>query len=92
MKTVLARHPDLLEQLGEQLARPAHERQRLLVLVHAGRLAHEHEVGVRVPRPEHDVGAGLRERAARARLSLPVELDELRAALLCAAWVHGGRA
>jgi hypothetical protein len=44
------------------------------------------------PEPNTTLVRVFEKRAARARLSLPVELDELRAALLCAAWVHGGRA
>ena len=66
MKTSLALEPDLPEQLVEQLARPAHEREPLLVLVQARRLAHEHQVGVGVAGAEHQLGAGLDQRAARA--------------------------
>ena len=51
-KTSAARQPDLAEQLVEQLARLADERDALLVLVRPGRLADEHQVGVRVARPE----------------------------------------
>src|SRR6185436_20666213 len=61
---LLAREPDLLQELVKELAGAAHERQALLVLVHPGRLAHEHEIGVRVAGPEHDPGARLREWAA----------------------------
>jgi hypothetical protein len=82
---VLARQADLLEQLVEQLAGAADERQALLVLVHAGRLADEHQVRVGVARPEHHPRPGLRQRAAGAHRRLPVQLDELSAALLCAA-------
>ena len=66
MKTSRAAQPVLDEQLLKQLARPAHERQALGVLVDARRLAHEHQVGVGVARAEHDLGAGLVQRAARA--------------------------
>ena len=31
------------------------EREALLVLVEAGSLAHEHQIGVRIARPEHDL-------------------------------------
>ena len=85
MKTSLAGEADLLEQLVQQLPGAADERQTLLVLVHAGRLADEHQVGVRVARSEHHLGAGLEERAALAGGCLPVQLDELGAALLRAA-------
>ena len=45
----VARQPDALEQPVEQLPGLADERDALLVLVEAGRLADEHQVGVRVP-------------------------------------------
>ncbi len=41
-------HPDLPQQLVEQLARLADERQPLLVLVGSRRLTDEHQLGVRV--------------------------------------------
>ena len=62
-----ARQPDPAEELVEELARLADERDALLVLVEPGRLADEHEVGVRASRAEHDLRTSLRERAARAR-------------------------
>ena len=85
MKTSSRASPISSEQLVQQLPGPADERQALLVLVHAGRLAHEHQVGVRVARSEHHLGAALEERAALAAGCLPVQLDEVRAALLRAA-------
>ncbi len=63
---VAALEPDLREQLLEQLPGLADERETLLVLVEAGRLADEHEVGARVARPEHHLRAPLRKAAARA--------------------------
>ena len=51
-------------RLLEQLARLADERDALLVLVEAGRLADEHQVGVRVARAEDDLGAALGERGS----------------------------
>ncbi len=52
--------PDLAEQLVEQLAGLADERLALLVLVEAGRLADEHQVGVGVAGAEHDRSCGPR--------------------------------
>ena len=63
---VAARHPDLREQLLEQLPGLADERQALLVLVEARRLADEHQVGVRIAGAEHDLRPPLREPAAGA--------------------------
>ena len=62
-------------------ARPD-EREPLAVLLGAGGLAHEHQVGVGVARAEDDVGPGLRERAELAHGSFAVHLDEALAALL----------
>src|SRR5262249_17954683 len=61
---LLALHPDFVEQLVEQLARPAHERKPLLVLAGPGRLADEHQLRVGVAVSEHDRLAGCRELAA----------------------------
>src|SRR5207248_10684661 len=44
---VVARHPDTGEQLREQLPRRPDERDALLALVEAGRLADEHQVAGR---------------------------------------------
>ena len=52
-----AREPDPLEQPVEQLPRLTHERNPLLVLVEARRLADEHQVGVRAPGAEDDLRA-----------------------------------
>jgi hypothetical protein len=82
---VVAGEADLLQELVQELPGPAHERQALLVLVHAGRLTDEHQVGVRVARSEHHLRPGLEERTALAGRRLPVQLDELGAALLRAA-------
>ena len=65
-----ASQPDSREQLVEQLPRLPDERDALLVLVEARRLADEHEVGVRAARAEDDLRATLREGAARAGLGL----------------------
>ena len=64
--TSCAGEADAREQLLEQLARLADERQPLLVLVEARSLADEHQVGVRVARSEHDLRATLRQTATRA--------------------------
>ena len=65
---VRARQADLVEQLLEQPPGLADERQALLVLVRAGRLADEHQVGVGVARAEDDRVARRRElRAAACR-------------------------
>ena len=71
-------HPDSREQPVEELPRLADERNALLVLVEPGSLAHEHEVGVRVTDPVHDLRAGLREPAARAsRCLVPQETQRV---------------
>src|SRR5207302_11450427 len=56
-----ARQPDAGEQLVEQLSRLSDERQALLVLVEAGRLADEHQLRARVAGAEDDLCAPLRE-------------------------------
>jgi hypothetical protein len=58
---LVAGQPDLAQQRVEQLSGLADERQALLVLVAPGRLADEHQVGVRVARAEDDRVARLRE-------------------------------
>ena len=78
MNTSRARQADLAEQRVEQPPRLADERQALLVLVGAGRLADEHQVGVRVARAEHDLGPrGGQLRALRAGLRLLPDRLEL---------------
>ena len=54
----------------------ADEGEALLVLVEAGRLADEHEVGVRVADSEHDLRTALGEPAARAARGLLLQLVE----------------
>src|SRR5205807_2877896 len=49
---LFARESDAGEQLLEQLPGGADERDSLLVLVKAGRLAHEHQIGMRLTRAE----------------------------------------
>ena len=58
--------PDPRQQLVEQLARLAHERLALLILVEPRSLANEHQVGARVAGAEDDLGAALRQPALRA--------------------------
>ena len=55
---------------GEQLPGRPHERLALLVLVGAGRLAHEHQVRLGVAHPEDDLLAPARQLAARALAQL----------------------
>ena len=61
-----ALQPDAAEQLVEQLSRLADEGDPLLVLVEAGRLADEHQLGVRVSGAEDDLRASGRKRTTRA--------------------------
>src|SRR5262245_29261307 len=63
---LLAPHADGLDDPREELAGTADERQALLVLVSAGRLAHEHERRARVALAEDDVLPPVRKLAARA--------------------------
>jgi hypothetical protein len=63
---VVTRKPDVGEQLVEQLASRAHERDALFVLVEAGSLAHEHEIGDRDARAEHNLSAASGECALGA--------------------------
>jgi hypothetical protein len=81
---VAALQPDLLEQLVQQLAGLADERQPLLVLVAAGRLPDEHQVGVGVARAEDHGGAGRGELGAAGAIPrLVVDgLERLPALLL----------
>ncbi len=77
-----ARHPDLAEQLLEQFPGGAHERQPLLVLARAGRLADEHQLGVGVARAEHDrLTRRCQLGAARTGLRLGVERLQCLASL-----------
>ena len=64
---VVAGEADPLDEAGEQLPGAADERHAGEVLLLPGALAHEHQVGVRVADAEHHLGAGLGERALRAR-------------------------
>ena len=76
-----AREADALEQPVEQLPRLPDERHALLVLVEPGRLADEHQVGIRAPRAEDDLRSPAGERAPRARGRLLRVLPERRCAL-----------
>src|SRR4029079_4514847 len=60
------RQADSGEQLVQEFARLADERDALLVFVEGRRLPDEHQVGVRVAVPEDDLRPGLAEGAARA--------------------------
>src|SRR5262249_27610467 len=62
---------------GEQLARAPDEWNALDVFVGARRLAHEHQVGVRIAHAEHDLRASERMQfAARAVADLGADLPE----------------
>ena len=63
-------HADPVEQLVEELPRLADEREALLVLVKARRLADEHEIGLRIADSEDDLRAALGQAAARAARDL----------------------
>src|SRR5207247_2471900 len=63
---VLPGHADSAEELVEELPSLADERVALLVLVEAGRLADEHQLGLGVAHAEDDLGAALGKAAARA--------------------------
>src|SRR5262245_17639423 len=73
---VLATHADPLEQFAEEAARAPDEREALAILLRARRLAHEHEVGVRVAGAEDDAIAGLMQGAALADRGLVVDLHQ----------------
>ena len=80
MKTSERARPISSSSCLEQPPGLADERQALLVLVRAGRLADEHQVGVGVARAEDDRGARRGElRAARAGLRLLPDRLELLA-------------
>ena len=68
------------ESRFEELSRLADERDPLLILVEAGRLAHEHQVGVRIPHAEHRLRARPVQLAAHARVDLAREQRQLLAA------------
>src|SRR5215211_5481965 len=74
---VLSSQADTRQQLLEQLSGLPDERDALLVLVEAGCLAHEHQIGARATRAEDDLGAALREAAARAAADLVAEREQL---------------
>ena len=63
---VLAAEADAFQEAVEELAGGADEGEALAVLVEAGGLADEHQVGVGVALAEHDLGAALVEAAAGA--------------------------
>ena len=81
-ENVLPREADAFQQLVEELARAADERQALAVLFGSRRLADEHHIGVSVPGAEHRLAARLVQWALRARLHLFVEADQLSPPLL----------
>ena len=63
---VAASEPDPVQQRLEQLPRLPDEGDAVLVLVEAGCLADEHQLGVRIAGAEDDLGPRRRERAAGA--------------------------
>ena len=79
---LLAREPDLFQQLVQQLAGAADEGQALAVLFGPRRLADEHQLGIGVAGPEDRLGPGLVQGAFGAGGDLLVEGDQLLAALL----------
>jgi hypothetical protein len=79
---VRSREIDLTEELVEQLSGGAHEGDAELVLLGAGGLAHEHEVGVGVAGAEDDLRPGTDElRTAGALACLGEDGLELLTAL-----------
>jgi hypothetical protein len=85
---VLAGEADLFQQLVQQLAGAADERQALTVLFGPRRLADEHQAGIGVASPEDRLGAGLVQGAAGAVLHFLEELDQLLSPLV-GARAHG---
>src|SRR5207237_6167541 len=63
---VLTAQADAVEEVREELSCSADERHALLVLVEAGRLADEHQLGGRRAGAENDLRPALRERTLRA--------------------------
>ena len=80
---VVARHPDPFEQLDEELPGGADERNAVLVLVEARRLAHEHQLGARGAGAEHDLRAGLGQRAHFAAGNHVAEGDQREVSRSC---------
>src|SRR5262249_35297189 len=74
---LVAAQADVGDEPGQETARPADERDALLVLLGARALTDEHEVGARVAVAEHHLAAALGgEGALRAAEGLPLELLE----------------
>ena len=73
---LVAGEPDALDEAGEQLPGPAHERLAGEVLLLAGTLADEQQVGVGIADAEHHLRAVAGERALRARERLALEVGE----------------
>jgi hypothetical protein len=71
--------PDAGEEPVEELSGLPDERNSLLILVEAGRLAHEHQVGVRMAVPEDDLRPGLAEDTACTARGFGPERIEHRA-------------
>ena len=76
---VLAPQADGLDDLRQQLPGAADERLALDVFVGARRLAHEHQVGVRVADAEHDLLAPERVQLAAGAVGADVVADGRRA-------------
>ena len=70
----LARDAGAVEHLVEQLAGCAHEGLALEVLVLAGALAYEHDVGMGIAHPEDEVGARGGQGALGAARALPLDI------------------
>ena len=81
-ENLISAQSDALEQVIEETAGPADERQSPLVLLGTGGLADEHQVGVGVAGAEDDRIPGLGKAAFRAGRTLPEYLDELLPAFL----------
>ena len=67
---VRPREPDRSEQRLEHLAGLADEGRALAVLVIPGGLAHEHQIGVGMARPDHHLRPGAGKRALLTSLPL----------------------
>ena len=67
---------DRLDDPGEQLARPPHERYALQILVAPRRLADEHQLGIRIPDPEDERPPSTVQLAARAVAELLADLPQ----------------
>ncbi len=81
MHTSLASHPDLGQQLSSSLPAAPTNGSPIRSSLAPGRLADEHQLGIRVARAKNDIGARVVQRAADAPRSFGIDLLELIAAL-----------